>query len=105
MSNKVKDNILFLHAFSGFDSTSAVSRQEKMKFAKLLDKDAGIQKATEVFKTHHAAAREVGAACVRIIAALYESFLQSSLLNKIRFTMFTKSQVQNNSNLATLPPI
>ncbi|GBL75442.1 hypothetical protein AVEN_194625-1 [Araneus ventricosus] len=44
-----------------------------MKFAKLLDKDSGLQKAAEVFKNHHAAAaREV---------------------------------VQNNLNLATLPPI
>ncbi|GBM04807.1 hypothetical protein AVEN_20238-1 [Araneus ventricosus] len=44
MSQKVKDNILFLHAFSGCDSTSNIFRQGKMKFAKLLDKDEGIQK-------------------------------------------------------------
>ncbi|GBL86937.1 hypothetical protein AVEN_218677-1 [Araneus ventricosus] len=31
-----------------------------MKFAKLLDNDSGIQKAAEVFKNHHAVAREIG---------------------------------------------
>ncbi|GBN72095.1 hypothetical protein AVEN_124859-1 [Araneus ventricosus] len=45
-----------------------------MKFAKLLDKDPGTQKAAGVLKNHHAGTREVGAA------------------------------VQNNFNLATLPP-
>ncbi|GBN31559.1 hypothetical protein AVEN_100071-1, partial [Araneus ventricosus] len=40
----------------GCDSPSAIFRQGKMKFAKLLDKDAGIQKAAKVFKNHHAAA-------------------------------------------------
>ncbi|GBO03560.1 hypothetical protein AVEN_222071-1 [Araneus ventricosus] len=76
-----------------------------MKFAKLLDKYAGIQKAAEVFKNHHAAARELGASGEKIIAALYGSSLKSSSLNEIRFTIFTKSLIQNNFNLATPPPI
>ncbi|GBO29426.1 hypothetical protein AVEN_250773-1 [Araneus ventricosus] len=61
MSKKVKDNTLFLHSFNGCDLTSAIFRQGKMKFIKLLDKDSGIQKAAEVFKNHHAAtaAREI----------------------------------------------
>ena len=59
MSKHVKDNILFLHAFSGCDSTSAIFRQGKMKFVKLLDKDAEVQKAVEVFKNRNATAEEV----------------------------------------------
>ncbi|GBO21408.1 hypothetical protein AVEN_223130-1 [Araneus ventricosus] len=51
MSKKVKDN--FLHVFSACESTPAILRQGKMKFAKLLDKDAEIQKATEVFKNNY----------------------------------------------------
>ncbi|GBM55166.1 hypothetical protein AVEN_225949-1 [Araneus ventricosus] len=74
-----------------------------MKFAKLLDKDAGIQKAAEVFKNHHAVDHEVGAAGEKIIPAWYGFYLQSSSLNKICFTIFTKPLVQNNFNLATLP--
>ncbi|GBN46527.1 hypothetical protein AVEN_193048-1 [Araneus ventricosus] len=53
MSKKVKDNILFLHAFSGYDSTSAIFRQEKMKFAKLLDKNVGTQKIWCCWGEHH----------------------------------------------------
>ncbi|GBM66568.1 hypothetical protein AVEN_251982-1 [Araneus ventricosus] len=106
MSKKVKDNILFLRAFSGCDPTSAIFKQWKMKFAKFLDKDAGIQNTAEVFKNHHAAApREVGIVGGKIFAALYGSSLQSSSLNEIRFTIFSKLLVQNNLNLATLSPI
>jgi len=35
----VKNNILFLHAFSGCDTTSSFLRQGKMKFVKLLEKN------------------------------------------------------------------
>nr|GBL72739.1 hypothetical protein AVEN_8336-1 [Araneus ventricosus]GBL72838.1 hypothetical protein AVEN_72656-1 [Araneus ventricosus] len=75
-----------------------------MKFANLLDKDAGIQKAAELLKNHHAAARGVGDGGEKIIAALHGSFLQSSSLNEIRFTIFTKSLLQSNFNLTTFPP-
>ncbi|GBM65784.1 hypothetical protein AVEN_129036-1 [Araneus ventricosus] len=56
-----------------------------IKLAKFLDKDSCIQKAAEAFK--------------------YSCCSSSSSLNEIRFTIFTKSLVQNNLNLTTLPPI
>ncbi|CAG9764574.1 unnamed protein product [Ceutorhynchus assimilis] len=46
----------------------------------------------------------IGAAGEQVIAALYAgSLFRSSSLNEIRFKLFTKSLVQNNFNLATLP--
>ncbi|GBL91914.1 hypothetical protein AVEN_172816-1 [Araneus ventricosus] len=64
-----------------------------MKFAKLLD--------VEMKK----AARSISAG-EKIIASLYAgSSIQSSSLNEIRFTIFTKSLVQSNLNLAILPSI
>ncbi|GBN19397.1 hypothetical protein AVEN_17261-1 [Araneus ventricosus] len=47
---------------------------------------------------------QVGAAG-KIISSLYGSSLQSNSLNEIRFTILTKSLVQNKLNLTTLPPI
>ncbi|GBN28053.1 hypothetical protein AVEN_215596-1 [Araneus ventricosus] len=63
------------------NSTSAFFRQGKMKFAKLLDNDAGIQNAAKVFKNHHAAAFEVGAADEKIISS-FVSILYSIKLKK-----------------------
>ncbi|GBM94678.1 hypothetical protein AVEN_274901-1 [Araneus ventricosus] len=75
-----------------------------MKFAKLLDKDAGIQNSAKVFKNYHVAVYEVDTADEKIIVPLYRSSIQSNYRNKIRFTIITKYLVQNNFNLATLPP-
>ncbi|GBO30418.1 hypothetical protein AVEN_175755-1 [Araneus ventricosus] len=101
MSKKVKDN--FLHVFSGCESTPAIFRQRKMKFAKLLDKDAEKQRATEVLKNNHGVVTTWGE---KIISTLYAgSSLQSYSRNETRLTTFTKSLVlQSNFSLDTLPP-
>uniref|UniRef100_A0A1Y1NHX3 Uncharacterized protein n=1 Tax=Photinus pyralis TaxID=7054 RepID=A0A1Y1NHX3_PHOPY len=51
ISSKVKENILFLQAFSGYDSSSAIFRHGKMKRVKFLEKDAEIfiQTIVEIF--------------------------------------------------------
>ncbi|CAG9761611.1 unnamed protein product [Ceutorhynchus assimilis] len=55
-------------------------------------------------RRRHRSFDEIGAAGEQVIAALYAgSLLRSSSLNEIRFKLFTKSLVQNNFNLATLP--
>ena len=48
LSQGVKENILFLHAFSGCDSTSALYMQGKMKFAKLMEKDSDLVQVAPV---------------------------------------------------------
>ena len=46
----MKENILFLHAISGCDTTSSFFRQGKLKFVKLLEKDERLQEIVKVFK-------------------------------------------------------
>lgn len=41
--------ILFLHAFTGCDSTSALFQTSKLGFVKLCKKHPGIRRAAEVF--------------------------------------------------------
>jgi len=48
-SKHVKDNILFLHAFSGRDTTSAFFRKGKIQFVKLLDKTKELQDIVSIF--------------------------------------------------------
>jgi hypothetical protein len=50
----VRDNILFLHAFSGCDTTSAFFRQGKMKFLKLLNKNKQLGQLVSIFKDENA---------------------------------------------------
>lgn len=44
-SSIVRDNILFVHAFSGCDTTSAFFNQAKLKFLKLLEKSTGTSRS------------------------------------------------------------
>ncbi|CAH1111936.1 unnamed protein product [Psylliodes chrysocephalus] len=51
-SSVVKQNLLFLRAISGCNTTSAFYRQGKLKFVKLLQKNTTLQESVNVF--HHA---------------------------------------------------
>ena len=55
----VKDNISFLHAISGCDTTSALFNQGKMRFLTTLEKHKKLQDNIEVFKNEHATADSV----------------------------------------------
>ena len=46
----IKDNILFLHGFSGADTISAFFRQGKLKFISLLEKHEELQNLVAMFK-------------------------------------------------------
>ena len=50
----IKDNILFLHAFSGADTTSAFFKQGKLKFVNLMGNDGELQELVAVSKKPHA---------------------------------------------------
>lgn len=45
-----KENVLFLHAFTGCDTTSAFFNKGKSKFATMFESRKSLQKAAEVFK-------------------------------------------------------
>ena len=104
-SSAVKENILFLHAFSGCDTTSAFFRQGKIKFVKLLENNPNLQEAVQCFKNPDASAGDVGSAGQRFLAALYSSKQGETSLDTICYTMFSKSLSKTGFNLASLPPI
>lgn len=104
-SSIVKSNILFLHALSGCDSTSAIFRQGKMKFVKFLEKYSHLQQVANVFNNQHATPDEVSAAGQKFIAILYNAQYDETItLNKLRYEIFAKSLVKNQFNLASLTP-
>ncbi|KAF2885966.1 hypothetical protein ILUMI_20207 [Ignelater luminosus] len=61
-SDRIKNNILILHAFSGCDSTPAMFRQEKLKFVKTVEKNIHLQKAVTIFSKPDATEDEVNKA-------------------------------------------
>ena len=71
--SEIKDNILFLHAFSGADTTSAFFRQGKLKFVSLLKKHVELQDLVAVFQNPHADPEKMVEAGKCFILKLYGS--------------------------------
>ena len=99
----VRDNILFLHSFSGADTTSAFFRHGKLKFVKLLEKDSYLQNSVSVFKDPSADRTKIAEAGVQFIKKLYGYSITESL-GDIRYQCFAKFLNKGSFSLASLPP-
>ncbi|GBM52384.1 hypothetical protein AVEN_100966-1 [Araneus ventricosus] len=95
----MRDNILFLQAFSGCDTTSALFRQGKKKFINIL-KSTELQKVVNIFRDENACPDDIDEAGQKVFIALRGEKNSKEL----RFKLFQKSLVKNDFNLASLPP-
>jgi hypothetical protein len=61
------DHILFLHAFSGCDTTSTLFNQGKMKFINVLRKNPGLNEIMQGFKNPNADPEIIAKAGERVL--------------------------------------
>lgn len=99
----VANNILFLHAISGCDTTSALFNQGKLKFLSLLDKNDSLVEAIAIFQELEADVNALARAGEFFLLALYGGSFEKDTLDSLRYQYFTKS-VSKNKFLASLPP-
>lgn len=100
----VKENILFLHAFSGCDTTSAIYRQGKMKFLKVLRNQPSLKTAIYCFKDPNATPESITKAGIQFLMALYGAKSDDTSLHTYRHQFFAQSITKSLFNLASLPP-
>ena len=81
--NDVKQHLLFIHAWSGCDSTSAILGKGKASFLHLIRKSVTIQSASDTISDHWATRNEVGEAAVKTFIQLYGG-KEGSSLQKLR---------------------
>ena len=74
----LKKHLLFIHAWSGCDSTSAILGKGKPSFLKLVKKSTVVQSASDTMSDYWAT-KEVGHAAVKIFTELYGGTTESSL--------------------------
>ncbi|GBM22251.1 hypothetical protein AVEN_273436-1 [Araneus ventricosus] len=91
--------ILFIHAFSGYDTTSALFSHGKTKFCSLLEK-------IQVFLNFEATIDQMAEAGETFLIHLYGGNPRTSPcdLNHSHYTLFTQSATKARSTLARLPP-
>ena len=80
----LKDHLLFIHAWSGCDSTSSIFGKGKPSFMRLVQKSKEIQFASEeIMSDYWATEKEVGEAAVKIFTEVYGG-TKYSTLRKLR---------------------
>lgn len=100
----VAENILFLHAFSGCDTTSCLFNVGKSRFITTLQKHPELQSVVKIFQHKHVDPEELVSAGERFLVALYGGDKQEDSLNTLRYKRFAKSVTKTKFNLASLPP-
>jgi hypothetical protein len=107
-SKTAADHILFLHTFSGCDTTSALFNQGKMKFINVLRKNPDLNEIIQVFKNPNADPEIIAKAGERVLLELYSystvKSKKSMSLNNYRYACFTTSAFKSKFNIASLPP-
>lgn len=99
-------SILFIHAFSGCDTTSAIFGQGKIKLCNIVNKFPEMKGVIEAFMdplSHH---EDITVAGEQILKTLYTGDINHSnqSLDTLRFNLFAKSVYSRKINLARLPP-
>lgn len=102
---KCKEHILFLHALTGCDTTSAFFNKGKNKFAKNFEKRLDLHESAKVFKNANENSNNIFQAGVTCILGLYGAPAKIKDLNMLRFNSFIKATAKNTSViLSSLPP-
>ncbi|GBM26238.1 hypothetical protein AVEN_22792-1 [Araneus ventricosus] len=99
--------ILFIHAFSRCDITSALFSQGKTKFCSLLEKkNRDLEEKIQVFFNFEVTIDQVTKAGETFLIHLYGGNPRTSAcdLNHLHYTLFTQSATKARSTLARLPP-
>lgn len=97
-------HILFLHAFTGCDTTSAAFRKGKVRFVKLYQKSAHIQNYAEVFTNPTSSQSDIEEAGSMCFLKWYGAPANETSLNSFRYHSFVKSVTNMKPDISALPP-
>ncbi|GBN72540.1 hypothetical protein AVEN_37132-1 [Araneus ventricosus] len=111
LEKTITDNILFIHAMSGCDTTSALFNYVKLKFVQTLKNNNDLLKVIVIFKNPDMTLEAVVDVGNRFLVALCGYPITTSdtpSLNNICYKCYMKSSFNKSSNMASLrscPPI
>jgi hypothetical protein len=99
--------LLFLHAITGCDTTSALFKKSKVKGLSILEKNKSLRETVAVFSEENADHHAIAAAGEKFLLALYGA-KTSQTLDDYRYFYYNrligKQKLHSRFNLAVLPP-
>jgi len=99
----LRQYILFIHAFTGCDTTSSFFNHGKNKIIKILNNDARIFNLLHVFYSEASSKNDIAINGIKIIQRLYSNE-ETTTLSNLRYNMFRSLSFKNKNNLQLLPP-
>ena len=104
LSVTVLQHLLFIHAFDGCDTTSAIHDKGKGAIFRLIQKSKKAQQLSAVFNKPLASQAEIGNAGINLFIPLYDGENKDSL-QSLRYTMYMKMAASSSKTKPSkLPP-
>ncbi|KAE9528592.1 hypothetical protein AGLY_012167 [Aphis glycines] len=101
----IRDQILFLHAFSVCDTTSALSHKGKSSALKLMTKREYLRLATQIFNSQNVLREKLIENGIKFMLGIYGAPIDETSLNEYRYSSFIKSVSKDEPvKLNLLPP-
>lgn len=104
IKTSLAQHILFIHAISGCDTTSALFHQGKLKAVKTIDKNPDLLPYIRRFRDPAASPQDITEAGEKFLVVLYGGNHQTTTLNKLRFHSYVTAAYKVSGNIASLPP-
>lgn len=100
-----KKNILFLHAMTGCDTTSALFGKEKMKVLKMFEKRCDLNNSAEIFQQENCSRDVIVNAGIHFLLAMYGASTSEHSIDNYRYCSFAKLTKQSTAvKFSLLPP-
>ncbi|GBL66802.1 hypothetical protein AVEN_251691-1, partial [Araneus ventricosus] len=103
-NHKFSNELLFIHAISGYDITSALFGHGENKFNSLFLKHEELLNRAATFLNPQATTEQVTASGENVLVALYGRDPATQNLDELRYHSFVKAAAKTKFNLARLPP-
>lgn len=97
-------SILFLHSFSGCDTTSAIFRKGKALFVKLFEQNPLTKEIAAIFYDPTSTQDAIAESGEKMFLAVYRAPSSQTDLNSHRYSVFLKSSTKLKPDLSSLPP-
>ena len=102
--SKIKEHLLFMHAFGGCDTTSAVHDKGKNSVKKMIEKSKEAQALVKVFARPDASQEDIGNAGIKLFTLLYGG-KSGDTLQTLRYTSYMKMASTSSRIIPSkLPP-
>lgn len=100
-----KQHILFLHAVTGCDTTSAFFNKGKINVMKMFERRTDLHPSAEVFQQENRSPQEIVDNGIRFVLAMYGAPKSENSIDNYRFLSFAKStRLTTAVKLPSLPP-